>query len=256
MADFRGFRRFAGIIGAVAIALLPLAARADIYPPQPGRQVANVVTVTSAGALPWLILDGGQSSCAVSVTGSGTGLSITAQVSPDYGYASSPTILTAPFAAGAALVANGVVSGPPGRALAFRANVGAITGGSATVVYWCNGSQSPGYLLDSSGNVEVNVLTPITKSSGYGVLPGAGTAAVIVKAAPGHLEKIVNTNVSAQTVTVTCYDNPSAASGQVLYAAVLGASQVVELDVPAVNGITCAPSAATLTGNPILVTYQ
>ena len=85
----------------------------------------------------------------------------------------------------------------------------------------------------------------------YTAYPGGSSAPVVVKAGPGTLGKLVNTNTAAQTATLTIYDNPVAASGPILFAAILGPSQVITLDLVAQYGMTAQASAATVAGNPI-----
>jgi hypothetical protein len=89
----------------------------------------------------------------------------------------------------------------------------------------------------------------------YANYAGSRSTLLVIKGSKGILGRVINTNTSAQTATFTCYDNASAASGTVLYAAVLAASQVVDVEVPATNGVTCVSSAAILSGNGINVTY-
>jgi len=88
----------------------------------------------------------------------------------------------------------------------------------------------------------------------YANYAGARSTLLVVKNKPGLLAKIINTNTTAQTATFTCFDNNSAASGTVLWAGVMAASQVVDVEINAINGITCISSAATLSGNGINVT--
>jgi len=96
---------------------------------------------------------------------------------------------------------------------------------------------------------------PVTMyAPSYTNYAGAGSALVVVKGSPGILARIINTNTAAQTVTFTCYDNASAASGTVLWAGVMAASQIIDVGIQAKLGIVCKPSAATLSGNGINVT--
>ncbi len=88
----------------------------------------------------------------------------------------------------------------------------------------------------------------------YKLYAGGASTALQVSAFPVELTAIINTNTAAQTATFTCYDNASAASGQVLWSGILGASQVVTLPgEQSLNGIECISSAATLSGNGILI---
>jgi len=69
------------------------------------------------------------------------------------------------------------------------------------------------------------------------------TSNVAVKARAGRIAKIVVT--AAITGTLTIYDNPSAASGQILYvsAATPGVG-IIPLDIPARSGIFLVPGSA------------
>lgn len=83
---------------------------------------------------------------------------------------------------------------------------------------------------------------------------GGTTGTLVIAAQPLELVAIVNANAAAQTVTFTCYDNASAASGLVLWSGILGASQIVTFPgVQSINGITCSTSGATVAGAGILV---
>jgi len=68
------------------------------------------------------------------------------------------------------------------------------------------------------------------------------TVAGVVKARAGRLAKIVVT--AAITGSVTIYDNPSAASGTVLFTATTPAVGIVPIDVPAKTGMWCVPGSA------------
>jgi len=69
------------------------------------------------------------------------------------------------------------------------------------------------------------------------------TSNVAVKAKPGRIAKIVVT--VAVTGSLTIYDNPSAASGQILYvsAATPGVG-IIPIDIPARSGIFLVPGSA------------
>jgi len=74
------------------------------------------------------------------------------------------------------------------------------------------------------------------------------TSNVAVKARGGRLAKLVVT--SAVTGSITIYDNPSAASGNVLFTATTPAVGITVLDIPARSGIYLVPGSA---GGGILV---
>jgi hypothetical protein len=69
------------------------------------------------------------------------------------------------------------------------------------------------------------------------------TSNVAVKARGGRIAKIVVT--AAITGSLTIYDNPSAASGQILYvsAATPGVG-IIPIDIPARSGIFLVPGSA------------
>jgi hypothetical protein len=76
--------------------------------------------------------------------------------------------------------------------------------------------------------------------SGYAAIPaGSGTSAVVVKAAPGKLVRVIV--ITLGTAAMSFYDNPAAASGTVIFAvpASAPAGTVYELLIPATAGI-CA----------------
>lgn len=68
------------------------------------------------------------------------------------------------------------------------------------------------------------------------------TANVVVKPRAGRLAKVVVT--TAVTGSLTFYDNPSAASGNVLFTATTPAVGITPIDVPAHTGIFLVPGSA------------
>jgi len=70
------------------------------------------------------------------------------------------------------------------------------------------------------------------------------TVAGAIKARAGRLSKIIVT--STVTGSITIYDNPSAASGNIIYvsASAPAAGQVIVIDVPARTGMWCVPGSA------------
>lgn len=76
------------------------------------------------------------------------------------------------------------------------------------------------------------------------------TSNVAVKARAGRLAKLVIT--AAITGSITIYDNPSAASGTILYvsAATPAVGSIIVLDIPAKTGIYLVPGSA---GSGLLV---
>jgi hypothetical protein len=68
------------------------------------------------------------------------------------------------------------------------------------------------------------------------------TTGVVIKARPGRIAKLVVT--TAVTGSVTIYDNPSAASGTVLFTATTPALGITVLDIPARTGIYLVPGSA------------
>jgi len=68
------------------------------------------------------------------------------------------------------------------------------------------------------------------------------TTAGVVKPRPGRLAKIVVT--AAVTGSITIYDNPSAATGTVLFTATTPAVGITVLDIPARSGIYLVPGSA------------
>jgi hypothetical protein len=74
------------------------------------------------------------------------------------------------------------------------------------------------------------------------------TTNVAVKPRAGRVAKLSIT--SAVTGSITIYDNPSAASGTVLFTATTPAVGIVNIDIPAKTGIFLVPGSA---GGGILV---
>ena len=68
------------------------------------------------------------------------------------------------------------------------------------------------------------------------------TTSVAVKPRAGRIAKLVVT--SAVTGSITIYDNPSAASGTVLFTATTPAVGITPLDIPAKTGIYLVPGSA------------
>lgn len=120
------------LIVAVAALIMPTApARADI------QTVYYNGTFGAAGTQQWFALSG-QSQCALTLSGSGTGMSITVQGASDQPPA-TPTTLTAIGTAGV-VTTNGTYSGAvAGSALTgIRLNVTAITGGAGIYQIVCS----------------------------------------------------------------------------------------------------------------------
>jgi len=74
------------------------------------------------------------------------------------------------------------------------------------------------------------------------------TTNVAVKPRAGRVAKLVVT--AAVTGSITIYDNPSAASGTVLFTATTPAVGITPIDIPAKTGIYLVPGSA---GGGILV---
>lgn len=68
------------------------------------------------------------------------------------------------------------------------------------------------------------------------------TTGIPVKARPGRIAKLVVT--AAVTGSITIYDNPSAATGTVLFTATTPAVGITVLDIPARSGIYLVPGSA------------
>ena len=70
------------------------------------------------------------------------------------------------------------------------------------------------------------------------------TVAGAIKARPGRLMKIMVT--ATVTGSITVYDNPSAASGNIIYisASAPAVGQLLVIDVPARSGMWCVPGSA------------
>lgn len=87
---------------------------------------------------------------------------------------------------------------------------------------------------------------------GQGVQPWNYTAinsttAVVIKSTSGIFGGFLEASGSQQSAALTCYDNPSTASGTVVYAATLGPSQVVGIPWPGLvftTGLVCQASGA------------
>lgn len=69
-----------------------------------------------------------------------------------------------------------------------------------------------------------------------------GTTNVPIKAHAGRLAKVVVT--TAVTGSLTFYDNPAAASGQVLLVLATPAVGITPIDIPAKSGIYLVPGSA------------
>lgn len=93
--------------------------------------------------------------------------------------------------------------------------------------------------------------TSTTRGDDYAVFAVSTSGAA--KARPGYLQKIVVNG--ALTGTVTVHDNPSAASGDVLYASAAGpaAGTVIDLGIKAKRGIFVTVGAGT---GPVLVSFD
>lgn len=145
----------------------------------------------------------------------------------------------------------------PACAPNHQLQVQVVSGGYTGAVYPAP-SSSP-FIVTPSTSVPVypapsSSAFPIVGGLPYTNYAGARSTLLVVKGSPGVLGRIINSNTTAQTATFSCYDNATAASGTVLWAGILTASQVVDLEMSATNGITCNASAATVSGNGINVT--
>lgn len=93
----------------------------------------------------------------------------------------------------------------------------------------------------------------------YNNFAGGSTAGQVVKSVGGsRLYRIVNASTTIQTAVFTCYDaNFAGTSGVILWSGILGASQIVDVQVQVTTGIYCQPNvalnAATATSGGILV---
>lgn len=85
-----------------------------------------------------------------------------------------------------------------------------------------------------------NYGTEVYNGSDYAAF---GTTNVAIKARGGRLARVVIT--ASVTGNITIYDNPAAASGQILFQAVAPtAPNSFLVDVPARTGIYCVPGSA------------
>jgi hypothetical protein len=79
----------------------------------------------------------------------------------------------------------------------------------------------------------------------------ATSSVTVCKYGPGVFYGVVNNALSAQTATVSCYDNASAASGSTVAAVgALGVTQVIQWPAGGkkfTNGLTCQASATPTT---------
>ncbi len=87
----------------------------------------------------------------------------------------------------------------------------------------------------------------------YDFLSGAGP--FMVKNGGGRICRLVNTSTTAQTATISVYDCATTSSlSNLLFSVVLGASQIVDLQLPFYNGLVIT-TTASLT-NPVVVTSR
>ena len=86
--------------------------------------------------------------------------------------------------------------------------------------------------------------------SGYTYAPLTGGVAAVVKDRSGVVGTIIAT--AAVTGAVTIYDNPSAASGQLIYTGTPTVGTPVRLDFPCRKGIFVTPGSA----GTIVVSYS
>jgi hypothetical protein len=85
------------------------------------------------------------------------------------------------------------------------------------------------------------------------------TAAVVALNHPGLFYGVIA--IAAQTTTVTCYDNASAASGQVIYTAAPSpsgsmASQGLTNAFSVLNGVTCQIATSIVSPGYLILTNQ
>jgi len=78
--------------------------------------------------------------------------------------------------------------------------------------------------------------------------PTSPIAVTSIKASAGRAVKLVNASTSAQTVTISLFNESTTvgAAATLIYSAILGASQVIALDIIVPNGLSYSLSAAPL----------
>jgi len=78
--------------------------------------------------------------------------------------------------------------------------------------------------------------------------PTSPTAVTSIKTSAGRAVKLVNASTSAQNVTISLFNESTTvgAAATLIYSAILGASQVIALDILVPNGLSYSLSAAPL----------
>lgn len=144
------------LIVAVAALIMPTApARADI------QTVYYNGTITATGTTNWFPLSG-QSTCALTLAGSGAGMSIIIQGASDQPPATPSTVST--MGNVGIVTANGVYSGAVATSAltGIRLNTTAISSGSETYQMVCSGSGNSA-MFDAGGNLTgvIDVAAPL-----------------------------------------------------------------------------------------------
>lgn len=114
-------------------------------------------------------------------------------------------------------------------------------------------------VCDASGNLRVSIAAGGTTAAALATCLITTAIATVCKSAVGgnatQLVGFYNNAPTAQTATITCFDNATIASGSPFFVGALGISQVITMPSPGrtqANGVVCLASAAP-TGNGIEV---
>lgn len=164
------------------------------------QQIVQSGTITGTGTSPWLPVNG-QSTCAVILSGSGVGLSITVQGASDSPPATPATVTT--LGSSGVLTANGSFVGPIAAfaLTGIRLNTTAYTSGTENYQIVCSGSNPPATLQGTT--VQVQTPLPIVPPT---IAPGLAQPVVVV--CPSAAPAVINgaytcTNSSTGVLNVT-----------------------------------------------------
>lgn len=213
---------------------------------------ADVPTASWSGSLAatgnsFVLLLAGQSTCGVVLTGTWVGTA-TFQASTDGG---TTWVTATSLGTNGTATINGTYIGNVASYGLTRFRVAfARTSGTLNYTEVCSSA-----LAASSGGGGGNVTVTNFPVATYGIVSASGNT--VVEGHAGVIYGIKNLATVSQTVTITCFDNASTNSGNILVSDVLGASQTdnfVYIGVATTAGITCNLSGAANVG--IAVYYK
>jgi hypothetical protein len=244
------------LLALIAMALPALSQTNPIDNPPP--HTSGVITAT--GGTPWLALNT-QSSCSVTLQGTGGGMTIVPQVTSDWPVGSTNTPVTASGINSGSLSANGTFAGGiAGQGLTgFRLNITGFSSGSESYSITCTNAIPPATL---SGNVTIATPLPvILPTISPGLVPGV--ALVGPSSAPAGANGVYQVTVNSLGQIQVYSNTPApvatgAHGGVVVEGVASGVAQPVSIASTVAVSVAPTTIPVVITGsvgeNPVAIT--